>query len=411
MARIYDDVTQLVGNTPLVRLNRITEGPARPSWPSSSSTTRPAASRTASASSMIDAAEQSGELKPGGTIVEATSGNTGIALAMVGAARGYKRRPHHARDDEQGAPGAAARLRCRARAHPGGRGHEGLRSTRPRRSVARRAPSSPASSRTRPTRRSTAGRRPRRSGTTPTAQSTSLVAGIGTGGTITGVGQVLKAAQAGREDLRRRARRVARSSTAAQPGPPQDPGHRRELRPRDPRPHDLRRGHRRRRRDPSPGPPRRASEEGLLVGISSGAALRAAIQVAKRPEYAGKLIVVIVPSFGERYLSTILFSGPARLRAFRSAPVTAGWRARLREDLDAAVARDPAVRSRARGRPRLPGAARHLGVPARTTAVAARSPARRPPRLAGRPCGRPASRSTPAPPSAAGSSSTTAWAW
>src|SRR5438128_7259497 len=89
MARIYDDVTKLVGNTPLVRLNRITDG-AGATVVAKLEFYNPASSvKDRIGVSIIDAAEASGQLKPGGTIVEATSGNTGIALAMVGAARGY----------------------------------------------------------------------------------------------------------------------------------------------------------------------------------------------------------------------------------------------------------------------------------------------------------------------------------
>jgi cysteine synthase A len=87
--RVYDDVTSLVGNTPLVRLNRITDG-AGATVLAKLEFYNPANSvKDRIGVSMIEAAERSGELKPGGTIVEATSGNTGIALAMVGAARGY----------------------------------------------------------------------------------------------------------------------------------------------------------------------------------------------------------------------------------------------------------------------------------------------------------------------------------
>src|SRR4051795_15383 len=88
--RIYDDVTQLVGNTPLVRINKLSEG-AGATVLAKLEFYNPASSvKDRIGVSMIDAAEQSGQLQPGGSIVEATSGNTGIALAMVGAARGYK---------------------------------------------------------------------------------------------------------------------------------------------------------------------------------------------------------------------------------------------------------------------------------------------------------------------------------
>src|SRR5215213_391792 len=88
--RIYDDVTKLVGNTPLVRLNRVTEG-AGATVVAKLEFYNPASSvKDRIGVAMIDAAEASGELEPGGTIVEATSGNTGIALAFVGAARGYR---------------------------------------------------------------------------------------------------------------------------------------------------------------------------------------------------------------------------------------------------------------------------------------------------------------------------------
>ncbi len=90
MARIHSSITEAFGKTPLVKLNRVTEAPAPPCSRSSSSTTPRPRVKDRLGIAIVDAAEKSGQLQPGGTIVEGTSGNTGIALAMVGAARGYK---------------------------------------------------------------------------------------------------------------------------------------------------------------------------------------------------------------------------------------------------------------------------------------------------------------------------------
>ena len=136
-----------------------------------------------------------------------------------------------------------------------------------------------------------------------------FVAGVGTGGTITGVGQVLKARKPGVQDHRRRAGREP-GAVRRQAGSAQDPGHRRRLRAGDPR-------HARSMTRWSPSPTTRRCEtarlcarvEGIPVGISSGAAIAAAVKVGQRPEMKGKNIVLIIPSFAERYLSTALFDG------------------------------------------------------------------------------------------------------
>jgi len=305
---IYDDVTKLIGNTPLVRLNRITDG-AKATVAAKLEFYNPASSvKDRIGVSIIDAAERSGELKPGGTIVEATSGNTGIALAFVGAARGYnvvltmpesmsKERRALLRaygaelvltDPALGMKGAVAKSEEVAAERPG--------------AVLARQFANEANPEIH--RQTTA----EEIWKDTDGQVDFVVAGIGTGGTITGVGQVLKARK---PDLKMIAVEPEESPilNGGQPGPHKIQGIGANFVPEilDTTIYDevidvnaatsvqwARRA---------------ATEEGLLVGISSGAALSAAVQVAQRPENEGKLIVVIIPSFGERYLSTILFEG------------------------------------------------------------------------------------------------------
>ncbi len=302
--KIYNDITEVFGNTPLVRINRITDGAkanvlAKLEFYNPTSTVK---DRIGIA--MVDAAEKSGQLKPGGTIVEATSGNTGIALAMVGAARGYKTiltmpdsmskerrallrafgaelvltpaaegmKGAIAKAEELGASGAVLVRQFENEANP---------------EIHRKTTAEEIW-------RDTDG------------SVDAIVAGIGTGGTITGIGQVLKS--------RKPSIKIFAVEPAASPilngGKPG--------------------GHPIQGIGPNFIPPildrsvydevidveaddavkyarRAAAEEGILAGISAGAALWAASQVAKREEMSGKNIVVIIPSFGERYLSTILY--------------------------------------------------------------------------------------------------------
>lgn len=302
--KIYNDITEVFGNTPLVKINRITDGAkanvlAKLEFYNPTSTVK---DRIGIA--MVDAAEKSGQLKPGGTIVEATSGNTGIALAMVGAARGYKTiltmpdsmskerrtllrafgaelvltpaaegmKGAIAKAEELGASGAVLVRQFENEANP---------------EIHRKTTAEEIW-------RDTDG------------NVDAIVAGIGTGGTITGVGQVLKA--------RKPSLKIFAVEPAASPilngGKPG--------------------GHPIQGIGPNFVPPildrsvydevidveaddavkyarRAGAEEGILAGISAGAALWAASQVAKRSEFEGKNIVVIIPSFGERYLSTILY--------------------------------------------------------------------------------------------------------
>jgi len=308
MARIYADATALIGNTPLVRINKITDG-APATVVGKLEFYNPANSvKDRIGVAIIDAAEASGALKPGGTIVEATSGNTGIALAFVGAARGYnvvltmpesmsKERRALLRaygaelvltDPALGMKGAVAKSEEVAAERPG--------------AVLARQFANEANPEIH--RQTTA----EEIWKDTDGQVDIVVAGIGTGGTITGVGQVLKSRK---PDVQMIAVEPEESPilNGGQPGPHKIQGIGANFVPEilDTTIYDevidvnaatsvqwARRA---------------ATEEGLLVGISSGAALSAAVQVAQRPENEGKLIVVIIPSFGERYLSTILFEG------------------------------------------------------------------------------------------------------
>ena len=306
---IHDDVTKIVGNTPLVRINRIIETPEGTTVAAKLEFQNPGASvKDRIGVAIIDAAEASGELRPGGTIVEGTSGNTGIALAMVGAARGYdvvltmpesmsKERRALLRafgaelvltDPSLGMKGAVAKA-------------EEIVAERPGAILARQFANA---ANPEIHRRTTAEEIWR-----DTDGAVDIViSGIGTGGTITGVGQVLKERKPGVQII---AVEPAESPilNGGQPGPHKIQGLGANFVPDilDTEIYDE-------VIDIDAGTAvewarKAATQEGLLVGISSGAALAAAAQVAARAESAGKTIVVIIPSFGERYLSTILFEG------------------------------------------------------------------------------------------------------
>ena len=305
--RIADDVTQLIGNTPLVRLQRVTDG-AGAQVVAKLEFYNPAHSvKDRIGVAMIDAAERHGLIGPDTIILEPTSGNTGIALAMVCAARGYRctlTMPESMSLERRqllrllgaelvltpaagGMPGAIAKA-------------EELAKSDQRYFVPQQFenPANPAIHRA----------------TTAEEvwQDTDgavdiFVSGVGTGGTITGVGEVLKE--------RKPSVRLVAVEPAASPvlsggekGPHPIQGIGAGFVPAvldldivdeivkvgNEAAFDMAR--------------RLAREEGLIVGISSGAAVWAAVQEARRPQNAGKLIVVVVPDFGERYLSTALFA-------------------------------------------------------------------------------------------------------
>ena len=308
--RIAADITELTGNTPLVRLRRITEGAVAEVVAKLESFNPAGSVKDRIGVAMIDAAEQAGLIKPDTIILEPTSGNTGIALAMVCAARGYlcvltmpetmsveRRMLLRAYGAEliltpgpDGMSGAIARAEEMAESDP--------RYFIPQQFENPANPQIHRVSTAEEIWRDTDGR------------IDIFVAGVGTGGTITGVAQVIKE--------RKPSTWIVAAEPAASPvlsggvkGPHPIQGIGAGFVPPvlDTKLVDeiATVGN----EDALETARRLAREEGLLVGISSGAAAWAAIEVARRPENAGKLVVVVLPDFGERYLSTPLFSGLA----------------------------------------------------------------------------------------------------
>jgi cysteine synthase A len=308
--RIANDITELVGNTPLVRIRHLTDG-ADAEVAAKLEFFNPAHSvKDRIGVAMIDAAQEAGLIGPDTIVVEPTSGNTGIALAMVCAARGIKivltmpetmslerralLRGYGAEliltPGSEGMGGAIARATELAASDP--------KYFMPQQFMNAANPAIHRRTTAEEIWRDTDGK------------VDIFISGVGTGGTITGVGQVLKEHNP--------AIQVIAVEPAASPvlqggqkGPHPIQGIGAGFVPAilDTEVYDEVIGV---AADDAMATARRAAtEEGLLVGISSGAALWAAGQVARRPENAGKLIVVIIPSFGERYLSTALFAGLA----------------------------------------------------------------------------------------------------
>ena len=303
---VYSNVTELIGRTPLVKLNRIAGGNA--TVIAKLEFYNPANSvKDRIGAAIIEAAEASGELKPGGIIVEGTSGNTGIALAMVGAAKGYKvvlAMPETMSLERRAllrAYGAELVLT------PGPLGMKGAVAkaeeiAEERGGVLARQFENPANLAVH--RRTTA----EEIWADTDGKVDIFVAGVGTGGTVSGVGQVLKEHK---PEVKIIAVEPAESPilSGGQPGPHKIQGLGANFVPeildRDVIDEVITRNI-----DQSVEFARAAAtQEGLLVGISSGAALSAAVEVANRPENSGKTIVAVLPDFGERYLSTVLFEG------------------------------------------------------------------------------------------------------
>ena len=306
MARTYANITEAFGNTPLVRLNRVTDGAEAEVYAKLEFYNPAGSVKDRIGIAIIDAAEQSGALKPGGTIVEGTSGNTGIALAFVGAARGYRviltmpetmsieRRKLLAAygaeivltEGPLGMKGAVEKAKEIVDSTPG--------------AILANQFGNPANVAV------------HRATTGPEVWNDTdgtvdiFVAGIGTGGTISGAGAFLKEQNA---EVKVVAVEPVDSPllTEGKAGPHKIQGLGANFVPEilDREVYDevidvaL----------PDAIEKARAlgTDEGILAGISGGAAVWAATQVAKRPENAGKKIVVIVPDFGERYFSTVLY--------------------------------------------------------------------------------------------------------
>ncbi len=304
---IAHSVTDLIGNTPLVRINRLTQGCVAQVVAKLEYQNPAHSVKDRIGLSMIEAAEKAGRIKPDTIILEPTSGNTGIGLAMVCAARGYKCTlvmPDTMSKERRmllRGYGAELVLTPGAERMPGAiKKAEEMAAADPRYFIPQQFenPANPEVHR-----RTTAEEIWRDTD----GKADILVSGIGTGGTITGVGEALKARKPSFQCIAVEPDASAVLS-GGQPGPHPMQGIGAGFIPKILNTQIYDEVVRVKNDDALQTARRMAREEGLLVGISSGAAVWAALEVAKRAKNKGKLIVVIIPSFGERYLSTPLFA-------------------------------------------------------------------------------------------------------
>ena len=305
MAVIAENITQLVGRTPLVRMPRITAGVSAHLVAKLESFNPCASIKDRIGLAMIEDAERTGKLKPGATIIEPTSGNTGVGLAFVAASRGYRliltmpetmslerRRLLAALGAEliltpgKGGMGAAISLAEKLAEKEG--------------YILLQQFMNPANPEVH--RKTTAEEIWRDTD----GQVDVLIAGVGTGGTITGVADVIKQRK---PEFKAIAVEPLGSPvlSGGQAGPHKIQGIGAGFVPAVLQPELIDEIIQVSDEDAGAAARRIAKEEGILVGISGGAALHAALEVGRRPEYEGQLIVVVLPDSGERYLSTWLF--------------------------------------------------------------------------------------------------------
>jgi len=305
--KIYDNITKTIGNTPLVRLNRVTKGLNSIVLAKVESFNPMSSVKDRIGAAMIDAAETAGLIRPDTIILEPTSGNTGIGLAMVAAARGYRIKlvmPETMSIERRKllkAFGADLVLTPGKEGMKGAIGKaEALLAENPRYFYIPqqfRNPANPAIHR-----KTTAEEIWRDTD----GQVDAIVAGVGTGGTITGIASVIKPRRPGFKAM------AVEPDTSpvlsgGNPGPHKIQGIGAGFVPDVLQKDLLDEVIRVTYEDAVAAARRMAKEEGILIGISGGAATWAALQVAARKEYVGKTIVVILPDTGERYLSTELF--------------------------------------------------------------------------------------------------------